>query len=307
MLSFDDKKRNFGSNNLQDENLIEHGIRALSPDSNNGIDWEHITLSHEDMKSIFDPVVDTILALIENVSWEARQNKPDKPLVAIVLVGGFGESNYLSKRLNTWARAQDPKLFVISPSSNNSWAAIAKGAVCYGLQGIVQRRILPCHWGVELASRYNKEIHDPAYNYEDEWNGNLYNSDTIKWFAKMGDVSDGENRTKVPYSYSTYDRYTKHSLSLRTCRYDEPPWSRRDSRALHAPVITIDLAALPSSAFSQKQVGGGFFGFGSRTCYRANFTLEMVVGSATFKFEIRYNDVLLATEHVDSKFVGESN
>jgi hypothetical protein len=75
---------------------------------------------------------------------------------------------------------------------------------------------------------------------------------------------------------------------------------------LHAPVITIDLSALPSDAFSEKEVGG-FLGIGSKTCYHAKFTLEMVVGSATFKFEIRQNGALLATRHVDPKFVGESH
>ncbi|KAF5570127.1 heat shock Hsp70 [Fusarium pseudoanthophilum] len=181
MLSFDDAKRNFGSNDLEDEELIEHGIRALSSNSDNGIDREYLTF--DDMKSIFDPVVDTIQALIESVMKEARKNKPDKPLVGIILVGGFGESVYLYKRLNTWAAAQNPKLFVGSPK--NSWAAIAQGAVCYGLEGIVHRRILPCHWGVELADPYKEGIHDPIYNYHHDWYGTMYNKDTITWFAKM--------------------------------------------------------------------------------------------------------------------------
>jgi hypothetical protein len=47
MLSFDDAKRNFGSNDLEDEELIEHGIRALSSDPNNGIDREYLTLSQQ--------------------------------------------------------------------------------------------------------------------------------------------------------------------------------------------------------------------------------------------------------------------
>ncbi|EWG47583.1 hypothetical protein FVEG_07650 [Fusarium verticillioides 7600] len=303
MLSFDDAKRNFGSNDLEDEELIEHGIQGLSHDSNR-IDREYITLSHGEMKSIFDPVVDTILALIEDVLRGARQNKPDKPLVGIILVGGFGESVYLYKRLNTWAEAQDPELFVASPK--NSWAAIAQGAVCYGLEGIVHRRILPCHWGVELAHRYKEGIHDPTYNFQDDWEGTIYNEDTITWFAKMGDVSDRKNRITVPWECATYDRHKKASLRLRTCQYDEPPGSRRDSRALHAPFITIDLSTLPSDAFSEKKVGG-FLGIGSKTCYQAKFTLEMVVGSATFKFEIRQNGALLATRHVDPKFVGESH
>ncbi|KAM6509706.1 hypothetical protein FALCPG4_017353 [Fusarium falciforme] len=106
------------SETTRPQELIDHGIRDLLPDSNNGIDREYITLSHEDMKSIFDPVVDKILALVENVLQKARIKQPDKPVVGIILVGGFGESVYLYERLNTWARAQDQTLFASSPRNS---------------------------------------------------------------------------------------------------------------------------------------------------------------------------------------------
>ena len=74
----------------------------------------------------------------------------------------------------------------VSPSR---WAAIAKGAVCFGLEGIVHRRILPCHYGAEINEMYNSEIHDAAHNYKEEWTGFTFNNDTMTWFAKM--VRDG--------------------------------------------------------------------------------------------------------------------
>jgi hypothetical protein len=65
------------------------------------------------------------------------------------------------------------------------WAAIAKGAVCVGLESIVNRRILPCHYGVEMSDLYDPAIHDAEYNFQPPSTGLTYNTDTIAWFAKM--------------------------------------------------------------------------------------------------------------------------
>lgn len=65
------------------------------------------------------------------------------------------------------------------------WAAVAKGAVCYGLESIVRHRVLPCHYGVELGVAYDSSKgHDLAYNYRDEFYGVTMNRDTVVWFAK---------------------------------------------------------------------------------------------------------------------------
>ena len=58
--------------------------------------------------------------------------------------------------------------------------------------------------------------------------------------------------------------------------------------------------------FTVKEVGG-FMGFGNtQKLYRGQFTLEMVTGSASLRFEIRNNGVLVASQKVDSGFVGTS-
>lgn len=312
MVSFDNVKRNFGTNDFEDDELIEHTIKRVGPDGRvvrldrdpeNGIDDLFITLSHQDMKSIFDPVVEKILALVESMLKDAREKEPSKPVVGVILVGGFGESVYLFKRLKSWAEAQSPPLFVGNPK--DSWAAIAKGAVSFGLEGIVHRRILPCHYGVNIDEAYNAAIHDSAYNYEHPWDNSTYNKDTMTWFAKMGEAIDHERRITVPFALSSDTRYMTCTVELRTCRYGEPPTSRRDARALKGPSITIDVGSLPNSAFREKEVGTGFLGLGSRRkVFMSQFTLEMVTGSASLRFEIRSEGVLLASQKVDSGFVG---
>ncbi|KAM7191240.1 hypothetical protein V8F20_009418 [Naviculisporaceae sp. PSN 640] len=304
MVSFDNSKRTFGSNEFEDDVLIEHNLRTLAPDDDNGIDEDYVTLSHQDMKSIFDPVVDKVIALVDSQLQEARAKEPGKPVTGIILVGGFGESVYLTKRLKTWAESQTPPLFLFSPTE--SWAAIAKGAVCYGLESIVHHRVLPCHYGVVLGQPFDPAIHDPAYNLTRPFDGAVFNVDFVTWFAKKGERVDKENRITVPFVCDADDRYASIPVELRTCRYDTPPLSRRDARVLQAPTVTIKLGDIPFSAIRHRQVGG-IFGIGGRDTYLVEgFTLEMVTSSASVKFELWCKGVLLATQEVDPTFIGTS-
>ena len=56
-------------------------------------------ITEQDMKEAFDPVIDEVIKLvkhqIESVQGAAGANK----VSAVLLVGGFGESRYLKKRL----------------------------------------------------------------------------------------------------------------------------------------------------------------------------------------------------------------
>lgn len=199
MVSFEDAKISFGSNEFEDDLLIDHKLRPLIPDEEKGIDEDYITLTHQDMKSIFDPVVDKVLALVESQLRDARLKEPGKPVAGIILVGGFGESVYLTNRLKSWAESQDPPLFLFSPTE--SQAAIAKGAVCYGLESIVHHRVLPCHYGAELDPMFDPSIHDPAYNYTRPFDGVVFNRDPINWFAKkVGCLSQTTTKQLSPRS-----------------------------------------------------------------------------------------------------------
>lgn len=182
MVSFDNYKRTFGRDESEDDVLIEHNLRALVPDERKGIDEEYITLTHQDMKSIFDPVVGKVIQLVDRQFQDASLKEPGKPVVGIILVGGFGESVYLIKQLKSWAESQCPPLFLFCPT--DSWAAIAKGAVCYGLESIVHCRVLACHYGAVLDPVFDSSIHDPAYNYTRSFDGFVFNRDPINWFAK---------------------------------------------------------------------------------------------------------------------------
>lgn len=89
-----------------------------------GIYSGNLHITRTDMRSLFDPAVSRILDLIN------AQTKELSSIDLILLVGGFGESEYLYQRILAWARK--PQIRVIQP--REAATAIVRGAVLKGLE-----------------------------------------------------------------------------------------------------------------------------------------------------------------------------
>lgn len=70
-----------------------------------------ILLSHHDWKRIFDPVVKKVINLVRDQAADAKSVRPIKVLI---LVGGLGESEYLSDGLKGFCRRNG--IWMTSPS-----------------------------------------------------------------------------------------------------------------------------------------------------------------------------------------------
>ncbi|CAB5192632.1 unnamed protein product [Rhizophagus irregularis] len=86
-------------------------------------DWV-IEINYEDIKAMFDPIVDRIIKLINLQLSYAREK-----CSAMFLVGGFSESKYLQQRIK---REFQNQINVISVP-NQPMAAISRGATLYGV------------------------------------------------------------------------------------------------------------------------------------------------------------------------------
>lgn len=79
--------------------------------------------------SVFDPVVNATLKLIENQIQKANSSTQ---IQAIFLLGGFGESKYLLKRANVSFKDKVKEII----SCDNGDRAAMRGAIYFGIEGI---------------------------------------------------------------------------------------------------------------------------------------------------------------------------
>ncbi|GES97267.1 hypothetical protein GLOIN_2v1881619 [Rhizophagus clarus] len=107
-----------------------------------------IKLEFEDIKEMFDPVIDKIIHLIKK-----QLDENEKGCSAIFLVGGFSESKYLQTRIKEEFDKDVPNISV-PPRPITS---VVKGGVLYGLQErTVKYRKLVRTYGTEIVRRWKK-------------------------------------------------------------------------------------------------------------------------------------------------------
>ncbi|OBT67817.1 hypothetical protein VE03_02422 [Pseudogymnoascus sp. 23342-1-I1] len=171
----------------------DDGYTILVPGLGNnpklGILRGRYTIKPADMKAIFEPVIKKVIDLV-NGQISASERK----IRAVLLVGGFGQNNYLKERL----RAALGELEVLQPP--NAWTAVVRGAVMMGLSRAnprlssvsVMSRAARKHYGVELHVSYESTIHNKSEMYWCERH-EAYRVRAMHWLICKGDAVE-ENK-----------------------------------------------------------------------------------------------------------------
>lgn len=69
----------------------------------------------------------------------------------------------------------------------NSWSAVVRGAVLYGVDGIVESRKLKRHYGVRMGTIFNPAIHDEVDAFHDVFDNIKWSRDNVEWLgSKVG-------------------------------------------------------------------------------------------------------------------------
>lgn len=136
-------------------------------------------ISREEMRELFNPIIDRIISLI------ATQIKAVSVINSILLVGGFGESEYLYQRLLSWTSGISTRLL----QPREAATAIVRGAVTKGLEtaGFSRTRItrrVRRSYGVIV----NESFVDSKHRLEDRClnmdTGQVLAKNQIRWFIK---------------------------------------------------------------------------------------------------------------------------
>jgi molecular chaperone DnaK (HSP70) len=132
-------------------------VPGLANNEQLGIRRGRYIIKLAEMEDIFEPIILKVIKLVQGQMLATK-----KKIRAVLLVGGFGQNNYLKDRLRSFF---DKNIEILQPT--NSWTAVVRGAVMMGLAhadaklasvGIVSRAARK-HYGIELSSRYDPALH----------------------------------------------------------------------------------------------------------------------------------------------------
>lgn len=173
-------KRQFAFNAEPDE-TYNIPVAGLANNKSLGISRGRFALKASDVNKIFEPVVLEVIRLVKD-----QITAGNVPVQAILLVGGFGSSNYLKERLRA---AIDSSVRILQPP--NAWQAIVQGAVLKGLALSspdsavvkVENRKARKHYGTEWSVRWDEKSHRNLKS-ERYWCGldGCYKVRVMEWF-----------------------------------------------------------------------------------------------------------------------------
>ncbi|EPS43601.1 hypothetical protein H072_2445 [Dactylellina haptotyla CBS 200.50] len=287
MQKFEICKRTFGKDG-NEVWFLELPVN-VEDDEENGISDNELELTGNEMKSLFDPVVDNIIKLVQDQATKVKTedgtggSRLAGKLTTVILVGGFGESQYLYKRLQDWALKHSPPLTVINPTK--SWSAIVRGAVLQSLRPAVRTRKLRCHYGFKLSTDFDPKHHRKVDARMCIWNDCWVIDDNVKWAANIGDDCAEERDIKfnVFFDVTPKDR-ARRSLKLLGSRYHDPPREASSDKVFRfgqVPLgqVPLDLSEINLKRLPKKVVDG-------RTHHQVNCVVNMRIGSADASFSV---------------------
>ncbi|KAK3954661.1 hypothetical protein QBC32DRAFT_76636 [Pseudoneurospora amorphoporcata] len=305
-------KRNFNEEEHQEINVPFPG---LPDDEEIGLDCGFMIMTAAQVKGIFDPVVKEVCDLVQGQVDNLRGK--GQTVSGIILVGGFGQSDYLYRKLKSHFTStlapppyteiptqQGPHLTGSLTGSNSSievmqpvyaWTAVVRGAVLRGLEGnMVISRKARMHYGTSYATVYDEEKHSVTERYWSPLWERWMVSDRMQWHIAKGETISPQN--PIAFHYTRNFRPGQSLVvtdDLIACEADEPPKSyTRD--LIKVCTLTTDLGAVPRSLFTRLTTTKGV------EFDNLDFTLEMIVDSAGLGFELKVDGVRYG--RVDAEF-----
>ncbi|KAK2733112.1 hypothetical protein FQN57_002304 [Myotisia sp. PD_48] len=267
MNSFESAKRNFGGSN--DDRGVEVGPIRMDAGASVHYDDDDLVvkLSKYDMQRLFDPVVDEVINLVGSQVDAAE--KKNKKIDRLILVGGFGDSDYLNTKLGQWCRKRGIASVTCPPDCQ---AAIVKGACLRGLEGL--KPVITysrAHYGWSWGKRFRPGIDPESNAYPDPFSGDKMCRGRMEWAVKKGTKLD-ENFTLSAPIQSTFKKghAFNENITLFSCSIDDPP-EREDHHRVEK--VGSICPAFNTSSFqdfqTQRSSGDGV------TYHRFNYAIEV--------------------------------
>ncbi|KAF7187277.1 Heat shock 70 kDa protein 12B [Pseudocercospora fuligena] len=291
-------KRNF---NEEEHSEVNVPFPGLPDDEEAGLDSGFLIMSSEQVKHIFEPIIDEVIALVEG-QVNAIKDKGGN-VSGIILVGGFGQSNYLYTRLKQHFNAPPPPIYTERPTHAaaqapqhavevlqplHAWTAVVRGACVRGLEGsLVEKRRSRWHYGTSYATVFDETKHPMSDRYWSPLWERWMVSDRMQWHIAKGTPISADQ--PISFHYTRNFRPGQSLVvedDLIACEDDEAPDACGGMQSLiNVCTLTTDLNAVPKGLFTRLTTTKGI------EFDNLDFELHMKIESASLVFELRVDGV----------------
>ncbi|RMY77204.1 hypothetical protein D0862_13600 [Hortaea werneckii] len=249
-----------------------------------GVEDGYLCVKQKDVSQIFKPIVQQIIELVEgqvnSVHGLGQQ------VNALIMVGGFGQSEFLATCLRKRFSEREPAVEVLQPV--NAWTAVVRGAVLRGLEGreLVLSRKARRHYGVRATSRLNRFIHSEEAKYWDSLEECWRAKNQMTWYITKGDNVSCDEPVLFPFHrcfLSTDSKIATSSLTV--CEDDVAPTSANDQTRTVCRMVA-DLNDVPKYLWESKTNSKGI------RYQKLRYHLGMRITSGGIQFDFRVDDVV---------------
>ncbi|KAF8247382.1 hypothetical protein K440DRAFT_661489 [Wilcoxina mikolae CBS 423.85] len=280
----DKAKSKFNDKNSLEEYEVTMG--GVPDDDDGNVEAGFHYMQSEQVKKIFDPIVDYIVELVKEQVLNVQ--KKGENVAAILLVGGFGSSEYLLKRLQHANYGIGKPLQVLQPM--NAQTAIARGALLRGLDGsIVKERRARKYYGCDSLARYEAGKGLEAHKYWCNDDEAYFVPGNMKWYITRNMVLKDDTSISMTF-YCLVSIPTIRGLqpqlqlyhTLLGCDLDNAPDFKWKNPDVIRNVCTLhsDLSRIPTSKFTVWSNSSG------ERFYKITYDLKMSLISEVLKFEM---------------------
>ncbi|KAG6102857.1 hypothetical protein E4U30_000045 [Claviceps sp. LM220 group G6] len=282
---FDQEIKKSFRGELDVEYYVNFPMANLREDEDGGLVSNTWRLTGLVLSRIFEPLIADIVEMIDYQVQAVRRKRPEKGISGILLVGGFGSSHYLMKRV----KQHFPGIQILQPQ--DAWAAIVKGSVLSKLpsQVAVTSTCATRHYGTRGNVVYRVYAKKPSL---------LKSRVKMEWFIKTGDNILRDQRFEIQMEFAFDDIHDASTLI-----YTHPLWQCEDKVAPPYPSkgnklavnchVTADLRGVPKDKFIPRIDK-------EETIYHVlNINLVMTFKSAVMTFSIEVDGEEMGSTEVD--------
>ncbi|RHZ44338.1 uncharacterized protein CDV56_100181 [Aspergillus thermomutatus] len=230
-----------------------------------------LNMTKENVGGIFLPVVDEIERLVLDqilqVSLAGMRPK------AILLVGGFGSSEYLFRRL------QSAVVNVTVMQPPNAWSAVVQS----------DSGLLDDHYGIKFDDEYNRRLHNAGDKYWNLLTEKWYVANRMKWYIEKGTPISEDKPIRMSWyrwiaKVGCVEKLKRVGGSLYICNLDEAP-DHLTEDVFKVCTLEANLSAIPRKLF-----GSGINSLGQKY-YTIPYQITMTPTSASILFNLEFNGV----------------